>query len=82
MIPVINTETLVYALHNMTLSSKLAMLERISTWLKTTGGGRGRSGVLPFLLQMAPRAPEMALQQQFEQGMGQMEMSGQKTLQR
>lgn len=58
------------------------MLERISTWLKTAGGGRGRSGVLPFLLQMAPRAPEVALQLQLEQGTGQMEMSGQKTLQR
>lgn len=63
-------------------SSKLGMLERIRPWLDAAGGGRGRSGVLSFLLQMAPKAPELALQLQLEWGMGQMEMSGQKTLQR
>jgi len=59
---VINTCTPVYSLNNKTLSSKLAVLEGISTWLKTADGSRGRYGALPFLLWMDPRAPKVALQ--------------------
>lgn len=66
-VSVINTCTLVYSLNNKTLSSKLAILEGINTWLKNSRWERGGYGVLHFLLWMDPRDPKVALQQQPEQ---------------